>query len=146
MTYSEEAQATASDDSLTKVTADVVSAYLSNNNISATEVPDFIQNVFAALTQIVSSENNGGRVANSNQKPAVPIKKSIHPDYLICLEDGKKFKTLKRHLSAHYGMTPEEYRAKWGLPPDYPMTASSYSERRASIAKETRLGLSRRKA
>jgi predicted transcriptional regulator len=122
---------------LIELSADIVSAYVSHNALSATDLPKLISSVHATLAGL------GGAVeaeAPVELKPAVPIKKSITPDYLICLDDGKKFKSLKRHLRTEYDMSPEEYRAKWGLPPDYPMVAPTYSEARSRLAKTIGLG------
>jgi len=122
---------------LVELSADIVSAYVSHNALSATDLPKLISTVHAALLGL------GGAVeveATTELKPAVPVKRSITPEYLICLEDGKKFKSLKRHLRTEYDMSPEEYRAKWGLPPDYPMVAPTYSEARSRLAKTIGLG------
>ncbi len=122
---------------LIELSADIVSAYVSHNALSATDLPKLISSVHATLAGL------GGVVeaeAPVELKPAVPVKKSITPDYLICLEDGKKFKSLKRHLRTEYDISPEEYRAKWGLPPDYPMVAPTYSEARSRLAKTIGLG------
>jgi len=119
------------------LSADIVSAYVSHNALSASDIPRLIASVHATLTGL------GGAVeleAAVELRPAVAVKKSITPDYLICLEDGKKFKSLKRHLRTEYDMSPEEYRAKWGLPPDYPMVAPTYSEARSRLAKTIGLG------
>lgn len=122
-----------------RMTVDVVAAYLSNNQVATGQVPEVIQSVFASL-----SELRGGPAETrvEPQKPAVQIRKSITPDYIICLEDGKKLKMLKRHLQTTYGMTPEEYRAKWNLPADYPMVAPNYAKQRSEFAK--RIGLGRK--
>jgi predicted transcriptional regulator len=124
-------------DQLIELTADVVAAYVSNNPVPLSEVPNLIADIHAAL----------GRLSNATEaqpaekpKPAVNPKKSIHNDYIICLEDGKKFKSLKRHLMTHYGLTPEQYREKWGLDPNYPMVAPSYAAARSKLAKEMGLG------
>jgi predicted transcriptional regulator len=120
-----------------ELTADVVSAYVSNNPVPIGELSKLIADVYAALGQV-----NGAAPAEvvEPQKPAVPIKKSVTPDYILSLEDGRKFKSLKRHLSAHYGMTPEEYRTKWNLPNDYPMIAPNYAAARSKMAKAIGLG------
>ncbi|MBL1406850.1 MAG: MucR family transcriptional regulator [Rhizobiales bacterium] len=118
-------------------TSEVISAYVSNNSVSAEELGVLIKDVFGAFKSV---EVNASGKAMSTQKPAVNPKKSVFPDYIICLEDGKKFKSLKRHLTAHFGLTPQEYREKWGLPVDYPMVAPSYSERRSNLAREKGLG------
>ena len=120
-----------------EMTADIVSAYVGNNNVQAAEVPGLISSIHAALTQV----STGAVEPEPELKdPAVPVRKSITPDFLICLEDGLKFKSLKRHLRSKYGMSPEEYRAKWGLPADYPMVAPGYSEKRSKLAKKMGLG------
>jgi len=123
-------------DAFIELTADVVSAYVSNNPVPVGDLPGLIAQVHAALTGIVGSVSPEVEPL----KPAVPIRKSVTPDYIVCLEDGKKFKSLKRHLSTRYGMTPEEYRAKWGLPADYPMVAPSYAATRSALAKTMGLG------
>lgn len=115
--------------------SDIVSAYVSNNPIQSEELPSLIRDVHATLKELKSA--NG---AAAVPEPAIPVKKSITDDFLICLEDGKKFKSLKRHLRSKYGMSPEEYREKWGLPYDYPMVAPSYARKRSALAKEMGLG------
>lgn len=115
--------------------SDIVSAYVSNNPIQSEELPSLIRDVHATLKELKSA--NGAAAA---PEPAIPVKKSITDDFLICLEDGKKFKSLKRHLRSKYGMSPEEYREKWGLPYDYPMVAPSYARKRSALAKEMGLG------
>lgn len=122
------------------LTADIVSAYVANNHVQATEVADLIATVHQTL---VSLGQAPAVAAAPPVQPAVSIRKSITPDYLICLEDGKQFKSLKRHLSTKYNLTPEAYREKWGLPADYPMVAPAYAEARSALAKS--LGLGRRK-
>jgi predicted transcriptional regulator len=120
-----------------ELTADIVAAYVSNNPVPVSALPELIASVAASLNGLV----NGAAPAEPEpQKPAVPIKKSMTPDYLISLEDGKRFKSLKRHLMTSYGMTPDEYRAKWNLPSDYPMVAPSYSATRSELAKTIGLG------
>ena len=111
----------------------IVSAYVSNNSLPSGELPDLITTVHEAL-------QNPDQAALSPPEPAVPIKRSIRPDYVICLEDGKKLKMLKRYLRSSYGMTPEDYRAKWGLPSDYPMVAPAYAKKRSAFAKQIGLG------
>jgi len=125
---------------LIELTADVVSAYVSNNPVSLNDLPSLIADVHLAL-----GTANLGSAASTvvKQKPAVSAKKSLHNDYLICLEDGKKFKSLKRHIRTHYDLSPEEYREKWGLPHDYPMVAPAYAEARSRLARE--MGLGRKK-
>lgn len=125
-----------------ELTADIVSAYVSNNSVTANDLPALIGEVHAALGRLT------GKVEEAPvevQKPAISVRKSITPDYIICLEDGKKFKSLKRHLRTQYNMTPEQYREKWGLPADYPMVAPNYAEARSKLAKEMGLGQQRRK-
>jgi predicted transcriptional regulator len=120
-----------------ELTADVVAAYVSNNPVPVGELPKLIADVYTALGQV-----NGAAPAAEvePQKPAVPIKKSVRPDFLVSLEDGKRFKSLKRHLMTSYGMTPDEYRAKWNLPSDYPMVAPNYAASRSALAKTIGLG------
>ncbi|MCP5432289.1 MAG: MucR family transcriptional regulator [Alphaproteobacteria bacterium] len=122
---------------LIDMTAEIVSAYVGNNSVVSSDLPSIIQQVYSALNQ--ASE---GVAAPREEvlKPAVSVKKSVMPDYIICLEDGKKFKSLKRHLKTHYNLSPEEYRMKWGLPKDYPMVAPNYAEQRSRLAKEMGLG------
>jgi len=128
-------------DELVELTADIVSAYVSNNTVVATDLPALISNVFDALKKAASS---GAQPAKEELRPAVPIKKSVTSEYLICLEDGKKFKSLKRHLRTHYDLSPEEYREKWGLAHDYPMVAPNYAAARSDLAKRMGLGQRRR--
>lgn len=125
------------DHELVELSADIVSAYVGHNALSVADLPKLISDVHAALRNLKS---NGAAAAPVELKPAVPIRKSIAPDYLICLEDGKKFKSLKRHLRTHYDLSPEQYREKWGLPADYPMVAPNYSETRSRLAKDNGLG------
>ena len=122
---------------LLEMTADIVSAYVGNNTVSAETLPSLIANIHAALSQVTT-----GAVEPEPEpkEPAVPIRKSIAPDYLICLEDGRKFKSLKRHLRTKYDMSPEEYRTKWGLAKDYPMVAPNYAKARSDLAKQMGLG------
>lgn len=129
-----------SDELLTELTADVVSAYVSNNPVQAGDLPALISNVHSALK---GTESEPEPEPQEKQKPAVSIKKSVHDDYIVCLEDGKQFKSLKRHLKSKFDMTPDEYRQKWGLPADYPMVAPNYSRRRSELAKTNRLGQKR---
>lgn len=121
-----------------ELTAEIVAAYVANNPVAATDLPGLIGQVFEALNNV----NQPVQIEEipEPQKPAVPIKKSITNDYLICLEDGQKFKSLKRHLGVHYGLSPEEYRAKWNLPADYPMVAPNYAMKRSALAKAVGLG------
>jgi predicted transcriptional regulator len=125
-----------------ELTADIVSAYVSNNSVSAGEIPNLINQIHSALLRV-----SGGQSETQPEplKPAVSLKKSITADYLICLEDGKKFKSLKRHLRTQYNMTPEQYREKWSLAPDYPMVAPSYAAARSQLAKQMGLGQQRRR-
>jgi predicted transcriptional regulator len=125
---------------LVSLTADVVAAYVSNNPVPASELPSLIGEVHAALQ---GSGSTAKTEAPPPQKPAVSIKKSVTPDYIVCIEDGKKFKSLKRHLAVHHDLTIDEYRAKWGLPADYPMTAPNYSTVRSAAAKAHGLGSKR---
>ena len=133
--------AVAEKDELVELTADIVSAYVSNNTVVATDLPALINNVFDALKKASST---GTQPAKEELRPAVPIKKSVTSEYIICLEDGKKFKSLKRHLRTHYDLSPEEYREKWGLPHDYPMVAPNYAAARSDLAKRMGLGQRRR--
>ncbi|WP_112663126.1 MucR family transcriptional regulator [Microvirga flavescens] len=125
-----------------ELAADIVSAYVSNNSVPSGDLPALISDVHSALLRV-----GGGTVEAPAEapKPAVPLKKSVTPDYIVCLEDGKKFKSLKRHLRTQYNMTPEQYREKWGLPVDYPMVAPNYAKARSELAKEMGLGQQRRK-
>ncbi len=125
-----------------ELTADIVSAYVSNNSVSAAEIPGLINQVHSALLRVSTGLNES---PTEPLKPAVPVKKSITPDYIICLEDGKKFKSLKRHLRTQYNVTPEQYRDKWSLPPDYPMVAPNYAAARSQLAKQMGLGQQRRR-
>ena len=124
------------------LTANIVSAYLSNNPTPAAEIPNLISQVHSALLRVSSGRSEA---LTEPAKPAVSLKKSINPDYLVCLEDGKRFKSLKRHLRTQYNMTPEQYRDKWGLPADYPMVAPNYAVARSQLAKQMGLGQQRRK-
>src|SRR5207342_2819045 len=125
-----------------ELTANIVSAYLSNNPTQASEIPNLISQVHAALMRVSTGRTDSPL---EPAKPAVSIKKSMTPEYLVCLEDGKRFKSLKRHLRTQYNMTPEQYRDKWGLPPDYPMVAPNYAVARSQLAKEMGLGQQRRR-
>lgn len=136
-------QNTASPD-IVGIAADIVSAYVSNNPIPASELPALLNSVHASLTKIAGGQSV--EQARAPQEPAVPVRKSVTPDYLICLEDGRKFKSLKRHLRTAYDLTPEQYRAKWGLPHDYPMVAPNYAKARSELAKTMGLGQQREKA
>ncbi len=130
-------------DSYIELAADIVSAYVSNNAVSASDLTSLIGDVHSALQRV-----DKGQVEPVVEplKPAVPVKKSVMPDYIVCLEDGKKFKSLKRHLRTQYNLTPEEYREKWGLPADYPMVAPNYAAARSALAKEMGLGQQRRRS
>lgn len=125
-----------------ELTTDIVSAYVSNNAIAVQDLPNLIQEVHNALARVSSGVLD---LSSESLKPAISIKKSVTPDYIVCLEDGKKFKSLKRHLRTQYGMSPEDYRDKWGLPPDYPMVAPNYANARSALAKQMGLGQQRRK-
>lgn len=126
---------------LVEMAAEIVSAYVSANQVQPQDLPGLIRTVYASLVQVAGS---APVAAASAQEPAVPVKKSITPDYIVCLEDGKKFKSLKRHLRTKYSMTPDDYRAKWGLPHDYPMVAPNYAKERSNLAKRMGLGQARR--
>jgi predicted transcriptional regulator len=126
---------------LVELTADIVSAYVSNNTVVANDLPSLINDTFDALSKASARASEPVR---EELKPSVPVKKSVTPDYIICLEDGKKFKSLKRHLRTHYGLSPEEYREKWGLPHDYPMVAPNYAAARSALAKKMGLGQRRK--
>jgi predicted transcriptional regulator len=131
-------------DQLLASTVDIVSAYVANNAVAVADLGALITQVHATLKGL--DKNSMHPEGNHNNLvPAVPVKKSIMPDYLICLEDGKKLKMLKRHLKARYNMTPESYRERWGLPPDYPMVAPNYANQRRSLAKEIGLGRGKRR-
>ena len=121
---------------LLQLTAQVVANHLSNNNVEAAEIPSLIKEVYKTLEGL-EGENTG---ANGAPKPAVPVKDSITPDYIVCLEDGKRLKMLKRYLRTKYNLTPEEYRKRWGLPPDYPLVAPNYAQKRQELAKSIGLG------
>jgi predicted transcriptional regulator len=125
-----------------ELTASIVSAYVSNNPVAAQDLSTLINQVHAALTRVSSGQ---GEAANEPLKPAVSVKKSITADFIVCLEDGKKFKSLKRHLRTQYNMTPDQYREKWSLPPDYPMVAPNYAIARSELAKQMGLGQQRRR-
>ncbi|HEY5410141.1 MAG TPA: MucR family transcriptional regulator [Caulobacteraceae bacterium] len=126
-----------------EMTADIVAAYVGANSVTAADLPSLIQSVHRALTGVAAGADV---VEAAPREPAVPVKKSITPEYLICLEDGRKFKSLKRHLRTKYNMSPEDYRAKWGLPKDYPMVAPSYAKARSELAKQMGLGQGGRQA
>jgi predicted transcriptional regulator len=122
---------------LLRMTTEVVSAYLAKNDLGASQIPEVINTVFQSLRDI---EGGVVEVKSEPLKPAVSVRKSVAPDYIICLEDGKKLKMLKRHLRTMYNMSPDEYRAKWGLPSDYPMVAPNYARQRSEFAKQIGLG------
>ena len=125
-----------------ELAADIVSAYVSNNSVAASDLPNLIGEIHGALLRVSSGVQE---VPVEAPKPAVPVKRSVTPDYIICLEDGKKFKSLKRHLRTQYNMSPEEYREKWALPADYPMVAPNYAQARSNLAKQMGLGQQRRR-
>ena len=131
----------ASEDTLLTLTADIVAAHVSNNSVAVNDLPGLIQNVHAALTGI-----SGATTApEPKPEPKVSIRSSVKPDYIVCLEDGKRLKMLKRHLMTHYNMTPDQYRQKWGLSNDYPMVAPNYAEQRRTLAKSIGLGTKRKR-
>ncbi|CAN5347347.1 MucR family transcriptional regulator [soil metagenome] len=126
---------------LITLTSDIVAAHVTNNSVAVSDLPVLIQNVYSALAGL-----SAGPVAPEVKlEPAVSVRSSIKPDYIVCLEDGKKLKMLKRHLMTHYQMTPDDYRAKWSLPADYPMVAPNYAEQRRTLAKKIGLGTKRRR-
>ena len=127
-------------DDILKMTVEIVAAYVSNNDVNSALVPDVINSIYSSLNSLNSQSSQEAAEA---QKPAVSIRRSITPEYIVCLEDGKKLKMLKRHLRASYGMSPDDYRTKWGLPLDYPMVAPNYAEQRSNFAKK--IGLGRKK-
>lgn len=129
------------DDTLITLTADIVAAHVSNNSVAVNDLPQLIANVHGALAVLGS----GSSAPEIRAEPKVPIRSSIKPDYIVCLEDGKRLKMLKRHLMTHYQMTPDQYRQKWGLNSDYPMVAPNYAEQRRTLAKSIGLGTKRRK-
>ena len=124
------------------LTANIVSAYLSHNAVASGEIPALINQVHSALVRVSGGH---GESPSEPLKPAISVKKSVTPEHIVCLEDGKKFKSLKRHLRTQYNMTPEQYREKWGLPADYPMVAPSYAAARSQLAKQMGLGQQRRR-
>ncbi len=129
------------DDTLLTLTADIVAAHVSNNSVAVNDLPLLIQNVHSALSGISGATS----APEEKPQPKVAIRSSIKPDYIVCLEDGKRLKMLKRHLMTHYQMTPDQYRQKWGLNSDYPMVAPNYAEQRRALAKSIGLGTKRRK-
>jgi len=128
-------------ETLITLTADIVSAHVSNNSVAVNDLPTLIGNVHSALAGLGTREE----APAARPEPAVSVRSSIKPDYIVCLEDGKKLKMLKRHLMTHYGMTPDQYRQKWGLNADYPMVAPNYAEQRRALAKKIGLGTKRRR-
>jgi predicted transcriptional regulator len=130
-----------SEDTLLTLTADIVAAHVSNNSVAVNDLPNLIQNVHGALSAVAGSN----AAAEPKPEPKVSIRSSIKPDYIVCLEDGKRLKMLKRHLMTHYNLTPDQYRQKWGLSADYPMVAPNYAEQRRTLAKSIGLGTKRRK-
>jgi predicted transcriptional regulator len=122
------------------LTAEIVAAYVSNNTVASADIPALINQVHTALLRVTNGE---AKPPSEPLKPAVPIKRSINPDFIVCLDDGKKFKSLKRHLRTQYNMTPEQYREKWSLPGDYPMVAPNYAAARSQLAKQMGLGQQR---
>ena len=128
-------------ETLITLTADIVAAHVSNNSVAVSDLPVLIQNVHGALKGL----SGAASAAEARPEPAVSIRSSVKPDYIVCLEDGKKLKMLKRHLMTHYGLTPDEYRQRWGLPADYPMVAPNYAEQRRTLAVKIGLGRKPRK-
>ena len=129
------------DDTLLTLTADIVAAHVSNNSVAVNDLPNLIQNVHGALSAISGASS----APEARPEPKVSIRASVKPDYIVCLEDGKRLKMLKRHLMTHYKMTPDQYRQKWGLGADYPMVAPNYAEQRRTLAKSIGLGTKRRR-
>jgi len=132
------------DDEILKMVTEIVAAYVSKNTVDARDLPGIIRNVHATLGGVGGGE--AAPTATAPRPPAVPIKKSVQPDHIVCLEDGKKLKMLKRYLRSRYKMSPDEYRARWNLPPDYPMVAPNYAARRSEFAKKFGLGKDSRKS
>ena len=130
-------------EALISLTATVVASYVGNNQVRVDDIPAIISSVYASFANVGSAKDAEPENKEA-PKPAIAVKKSVHPDYIICLEDGKKLKMLKRHLMSSYNMTPDEYRAKWNLPSDYPMVAPNYAKARSALAME--IGLGKRKA
>jgi predicted transcriptional regulator len=129
-------------DDLLALTTEIVAAHVSNNTVSVNDLPSLISQVYQSLAMI----GQGPALSAERPQPAVSVKRSVHPDYIICLEDGKKLKMLKRHLKTAYNMTPEDYRDRWQLPPDYPMVAPNYARQRSRLAKEIGLGTRARRS
>jgi len=127
------------------LTTEIVSSHVANNTVAPGELPQLIQQVYATLAGIGKASGGGLSAMGKRPDPAVPIKKSVMPDYIVCLEDGRKLKMLKRHLKTAYDMTPDDYRERWGLPADYPMVAPNYAKQRSSLAKKIGLGTKPRK-
>ena len=129
------------EDMLLTLTADIVAAHVSNNSVAVNDLPVLIQNIHAALNGISGKAS----APEPKPEPKVPIRSSVKPDYIVCLEDGKRLKMLKRHLMTHYNLTPDQYRQKWGLAADYPMVAPNYAEQRRTLAKKIGLGTKRKR-
>ena len=129
------------EDMLLTLTADIVAAHVSNNSVAVNDLPNLIQNVHSALSGIAQRS----AAPEPRPEPKVPIRSSVKPDYIVCLEDGKRLKMLKRHLMTHYSLTPDQYRQKWGLSADYPMVAPNYAEQRRTLAKSIGLGTKRKR-
>ena len=130
------------EDTLLTLTADIVAAHVSNNSVAVNDLPNLIQNVHSALTGI----SGAAAAPEPRPEPKVSIRSSVKPDYIVCLEDGKRLKMLKRHLMTHYNLTPDQYRQKWGLSADYPMVAPNYAEQRRTLAKSIGLGTKRKRS
>ena len=128
-------------ETLIALTADIVAAHVSNNSVAVNDLPQLIQNVHGALSGLSGKQS----APEAKPEPKVPVRASVKPDYIVCLEDGKKLKMLKRHLMTHYQMTPDQYRQKWGLNADYPMVAPNYAEQRRTLAKSIGLGTKRKR-
>jgi predicted transcriptional regulator len=131
------------EDQTLRMAVDIVTAYLSNNSLPAATIPDLIATVHGALSNLGRPSEEA---VQASRKPAVPIRKSVTPDYIVCLEDGKRLKMLKRYLRSNFGMTPAEYRTRWGLPADYPMVAPNYAKQRSEFAKQIGLGRSAKRS
>jgi len=129
------------EDTLLTLTADIVAAHVSNNSVAVNDLPNLIQNIHSALTGI----SHAAAAPEAKLEPKVSVRASVKPDYIVCLEDGKRLKMLKRHLMTHYNLTPDQYRAKWGLSADYPMVAPNYAEQRRKLAKAIGLGTKRKR-
>jgi len=135
------ADQTVTEDSLLTLTADIVAAHVSNNSVAVNDLPNLIQNVHAALSGISGTSS----APEAKPEPKVSVRASVKPDFIVCLEDGKRLKMLKRHLMTHYNLTPDQYRQKWGLSSDYPMVAPNYAEQRRTLAKSIGLGTKRKR-